>query len=276
MAVLRALQGLSPGQLFPLEGASVVLGRHPACDIVLESGAVSRQHARILNIDGNFYVEDLHSRNGTLLNGRPVAGRQLLGRRRPVGHLRPLVRLPSRPRRSRASRRRRAAPQPAAEAMMVDDDRPADSSTIMSKLTVSTGSTGLRLEVNTEAKLKALMEISQNLGKALGLAEVLPKLLDSLFTIFVQADRGFIVLLRPADGPAGAQGRQVPPPRTTRQTRPHQPHDRPQRDGDQGGDPFGRRRHRRPLRHGREHRRFPDPLDDLRAAGRPATARRWA
>ena len=67
MAVLRALQGLNPGQLFPLEGASVILGRHPACDIVLESGSVSRQHARILDVDGDFYIEDLHSRNGTLL-----------------------------------------------------------------------------------------------------------------------------------------------------------------------------------------------------------------
>ena len=38
MAILRALEGLKPGELFPLEGASVVLGRHPACDIVLESG----------------------------------------------------------------------------------------------------------------------------------------------------------------------------------------------------------------------------------------------
>ena len=78
MAVLRVLNGPNPGELLPLEGASVILGRHPACDIVLESAAVSRQHARILNCDGRFFVEDLHSRNGTLLNGRPVAQRQLL------------------------------------------------------------------------------------------------------------------------------------------------------------------------------------------------------
>ena len=51
MAVLRVLNGPNPGELLPLEGASVILGRHPACDIVLESGAVSRQHARILNVD---------------------------------------------------------------------------------------------------------------------------------------------------------------------------------------------------------------------------------
>ena len=106
--------------------------------------------------------------------------------------------------------------------------------------TSRTGSTGLRLEVNTEAKLKALIEISQNLGKALGLAEVLPKLLDSLFAIFLQADRGFIVLCDPRDRPAGAQGGQVSPRGTTAQTRPHQPHDRQQRDG------HARRRSSRP------------------------------
>ena len=96
---------------------------------------------------------------------------------------------------------------------MVDDDQPAGSSTVMSKLAVSSASAGLRLEVNTEAKLKALIEIGQNLGKALGLAEVLPKLLDSLFAVFPQADRGFIVLRDPANQPAGAQGRQVSPQR---------------------------------------------------------------
>ena len=80
------------------------------------------------------------------------------------------------------------------ESMMVDDDRPVHESTVMSKFAVSAGSSGLRLDLNTTAKLKALVEISQNLGRALSVAEVLPKLLDSLFTIFPQADRGFIVL----------------------------------------------------------------------------------
>ena len=78
---------------------------------------------------------------------------------------------------------------------MVDDDAPLRSSTIMSKMSVETGSSGLGLEINSKSKLKALMEISRNLGQALSLADVLPKLLDSLFSIFAQADRGFIVLL---------------------------------------------------------------------------------
>ena len=70
----------------------------------------------------------------------------------------------------------------------------------MSQLEVSNGSTSTRLQVNTEAKLKALLEISRNLGRAIGLGDVLPKLLDSLFKIFAQADRGFIVLKDPLTG----------------------------------------------------------------------------
>ena len=67
----------------------------------------------------------------------------------------------------------------------------------MSSLDVSSG---LRLTVRPEAKLKALIEIGHNLGKALSPAEVLPKLLESLFAIFAQADRGFVVLLDPDTG----------------------------------------------------------------------------
>jgi serine phosphatase RsbU (regulator of sigma subunit) len=182
-----------------MEGASMILGRHSACDIVLESASVSRQHTRILNINGSYYLEDLHSRNGTFLNGKPITQRQLLGENDEVGigdlafifHLGP-PELNITPPSARHG-------DTATEAVMVDDDDelPKGSATIMSKLDISSGSRGLRLEVNTKAKLKALLEISQHLGKALELGEVLPKLLESLFTIFLQADRGFIVLRDP-------------------------------------------------------------------------------
>ncbi len=78
MAILRALKGANPGQLFPIEGEAAVLGRHPECSIVLEAAAVSRQHARIVNVGGNYFVEDLASRNGTYLTGRLVVNLQPL------------------------------------------------------------------------------------------------------------------------------------------------------------------------------------------------------
>jgi serine phosphatase RsbU (regulator of sigma subunit) len=45
-----------------------------------------------------------------------------------------------------------------------------------------------------EARFGALIEITRSLGKALMLDEVLPQVLNSLFKIFLQADRGAIVL----------------------------------------------------------------------------------
>ena len=82
---------------------------------------------------------------------------------------------------------------------LIEDDSP--SSTIMSKVDVSTSHDGsLHVAANPEAKLRALIEINNSLGQALGLDEVLPNVLDGLFKIFVQADRGFIVLRDTATG----------------------------------------------------------------------------
>ncbi len=192
MATLRALKGMNPGQLFVLDGDTAVLGRHPDCDIVLEAPAVSRQHARLVRQNGNYFVEDLNSRNGTFLNGQLVRQRQQLAENDELqicdlSFVFNSGRTPDAPPEGVTT-----AYQP--QAMMVDDERPTGGSTIMSKLEVSTASSGLRLQANPEAKLKALMEISQNLGKAVGLEQVLGNLLESLFKIFTQADRGFVVL----------------------------------------------------------------------------------
>jgi len=193
MAVLRVVQGLNPGQLIHVEGDSAVLGRHPDCDIVLESGAVSRQHARVCRVEGTYYVEDLGSRNGTFVNGEPVQTRQRLDENDELAicdltfvfH----ARLPG-----SDSSLFRLGTKITDTAVVFDDDRPGSGSRIMSKVDISAGSSGLRLEVNPQAKLRAMMEIAQNLGQAIGLDAVLTKLLDGLFAIFAQADRGFIVL----------------------------------------------------------------------------------
>jgi serine phosphatase RsbU (regulator of sigma subunit) len=58
----------------------------------------------------------------------------------------------------------------------------------------------LRIEVAPEAKLRAVLEITKILGTALDLKDVLPKILEGLFTIFPQADRGFILLRDPGTG----------------------------------------------------------------------------
>lgn len=52
--------------------SELLIGRHPACDVVLEDLSVSRRHARLVFRDARWIVQDLNSTNGTALNGRPV------------------------------------------------------------------------------------------------------------------------------------------------------------------------------------------------------------
>lgn len=51
----------------------VTIGRDPACEWHLEDKTISAQHARLSFHHGQWWVEDLHSTNGTFLNQNPVA-----------------------------------------------------------------------------------------------------------------------------------------------------------------------------------------------------------
>lgn len=55
-----------------------VIGREPASAICFEATGVSRRHARIVVGASDTYLEDLGSKNGTTLNGRPIDGRVVL------------------------------------------------------------------------------------------------------------------------------------------------------------------------------------------------------
>lgn len=52
-----------------LDRPSMVIGRHPGCEILLPDRQISRQHARIKRVDDTFVLEDLGSKNGTCVNG---------------------------------------------------------------------------------------------------------------------------------------------------------------------------------------------------------------
>ncbi len=50
-----------------------VVGRHPDCDIVVESAVVSGRHMLFRLVGRTVYAEDLASTNGTLINGLPAS-----------------------------------------------------------------------------------------------------------------------------------------------------------------------------------------------------------
>ena len=64
--------GSKAGQSVPLEGQTVSIGRSTDNDVVIEDVAMSRTHARISYDDGQYFIEDLGSTSGTLVDGSTV------------------------------------------------------------------------------------------------------------------------------------------------------------------------------------------------------------
>jgi class 3 adenylate cyclase len=66
--------GERKGQVYILEEAPLVIGRSAEADIVVPNALMSRKHARV-SWDGQRYVvEDLGTRNGTLVNREQITG----------------------------------------------------------------------------------------------------------------------------------------------------------------------------------------------------------
>jgi serine phosphatase RsbU (regulator of sigma subunit)/pSer/pThr/pTyr-binding forkhead associated (FHA) protein len=159
----------------PLSAKITLIGRDPVCDLLLRSPQASRRHAMIIFSGGIYYLEDLDSTSGTFLNGQRIVHR----RRLTAGDQIELAGL------TLQFQDTLTESHPSGISAL------ADTPTIMSSLDLAEEQ---RVEVAPEAKLRAVLEIARHLSDALDLEVVLPKILESLLTIFPQADRGFILL----------------------------------------------------------------------------------
>ena len=70
--------GPEMGKRWPLSGREIILGRGSDCDVQIDRDSVSRRHARVFELEGEWHVEDLGSTNGSYINDRPI-------RRAPLG-----------------------------------------------------------------------------------------------------------------------------------------------------------------------------------------------
>ena len=69
-------KGPEEGKIYKLDRDTIVLGRQASCGIVIGVTSVSREHAKIVNSAGQFYLFDNDSRNGTYLNGIKIDAKQ--------------------------------------------------------------------------------------------------------------------------------------------------------------------------------------------------------
>lgn len=156
--------------------AGVVIGRHADADVTLQSGAVSRRHARLTWEQGQVFVEDLGSSNGTFVNDSRISGRTRL---RPGDLLR-----------IGASVLRLATPATA---------EPEREMTIQSLTAAATSNQELFKE-HAATKLQAVLQLAHQLGHSLEVDAVLRRLLDQLLVLLPKADEA-LVLLGDAENP---------------------------------------------------------------------------
>jgi serine phosphatase RsbU (regulator of sigma subunit) len=174
MAALQILKGPNEGNILSLDGDRFVMGRNPDCGIVIPVTSVSREHAQILRISGKYFIEDKQSRNGTFVNNQAINSRTALknnDRIRICDFIACFL-----------------DQAPSGDADEDSDDGP---STVEATLNHTSG---MLLETQPAEKLRHLIEITNNLSRTLELTALLPKIADSLFSLFRQADRCFLIV----------------------------------------------------------------------------------
>jgi serine phosphatase RsbU (regulator of sigma subunit) len=223
VAILYVVRGGTPGTTYSLTGERCIIGRHPGCQVVFDNPAISRHHAQVLESHGNYFVEDLRSRNGTFLNGKLLDGRTQLedgdqvrisdvvltfteGNQPPNSEtvsstdlkfdlsppdedltplsLEGLARTQERPAVDDESR------------ILVLPDRfeePPFDPPLVGEID-SRRADESRSDIRPEAKLRAVLEIARALGGELRVDKLLPLVLEKLFGSFPQAEQGFILL----------------------------------------------------------------------------------
>jgi serine phosphatase RsbU (regulator of sigma subunit)/pSer/pThr/pTyr-binding forkhead associated (FHA) protein len=170
---LLTIHGETPGRLYELDRESTMIGRDLGCEIVLSRKFVSRHHARITRDALGYYIEDLQSNCGTLVDGTRISTRVLLrdGQNIKIGNYLFVFNFP---------------------AVMVTDNE--ESSSILGVLEVASSNGSVAGVLDPREQLRQVLEISRRLGESLRVEDVLDKTLESLFKLFPQADRSFVLL----------------------------------------------------------------------------------
>ena len=75
---LKVLDGKNSGKEIKLPRGKFLIGRHEECDLRPSSDSVSRRHCVITVKDGEVYIRDLNSRNGTVVNGNKITDKTFL------------------------------------------------------------------------------------------------------------------------------------------------------------------------------------------------------
>ncbi len=209
VAVIAFQTGSRSGEQLPLPMGRLVIGRHPDCEIVLDVASVSRQHAAFTVTPGGVTIEDLRSRNGTLVNDVQITAPRRLEDGDVVSICGQRLLFDA------DTSINRSVTIAAVETDFDDGEGELEGhrdAVIVSQVAMPQPSIETDFGQHTEAKLRAVLGLNRAIGASLSVDEVLPRLLDGLLEVFPQADRGFVLLVQPPTGKLKLRARRMKQP----------------------------------------------------------------
>ncbi|MCH7729601.1 MAG: FHA domain-containing protein, partial [Planctomycetes bacterium] len=196
MATLEVRSGPGAGNIVEISTNETLIGRESFCALVISDHTISRQHTRVVRTSDGFYVEDMSSLNGTFINGQRIQKRTKVNDQDRIHVHETLIIFHEdyqRPAEDASEQLGQTAPESASRTDTVHGLPAA----IVDAVEATTGPS---VDVNSGEKLRAVLEITRSLGSTLNVDDALPRILDVLFEVFPQADRGYIMVADEADG----------------------------------------------------------------------------
>lgn len=205
MAMLRILNGPYAGHVKELFGGPLLFGRHEGCDMVLSNQMVSRQHARMFRSQDRYCIEDLGSRNGTIVNGNRITSVIQLSTRDWIEIGDVIFQFAD------ENAVGQATTAGANDALAPEDD--------LDGIGIFERPTAVDLETRGSAagqasprvKLQALMQITRDLGTCLDAAQIQQRIVECTLRVYPHADGVYILQCDETTGrllPVATQNRQ--------------------------------------------------------------------
>jgi signal transduction histidine kinase/pSer/pThr/pTyr-binding forkhead associated (FHA) protein len=200
---LLVVKGPGKGQVYPLAGDEVIIGRDPSCELSFDDRTLSRQHVKIVKDGDSLTIEDLNSVNGLLVNGMRESCAELrVDDRLTLGNIELLVR----PAGENTSPLDRLAPriptvdeptllhQPPGHRLVASEESEPDS--IMSITQSLSSSMLMDLLGRSHQSLGAMYRVTRIASSIFDLDVLLNKILEETFAT-IRAERGFVLLIDP-------------------------------------------------------------------------------
>ena len=176
-------KGPEQGRSFVLNGNTARIGRGSANQVPLNDPSVSRKHAKIYRDDGQYFIEDLHSRNGTRINENVIESgvRVQVQEGVPIAVGNVLVSLG-----------KKCTPDRLPNEFSISVQPPGGDSLKPSALNDR--------RAKQKKELELIYDISVELLGSLDLNEVCEKALDSITGLLKRIDSGFFFVIDPESG----------------------------------------------------------------------------